>query len=137
MARQIRSECPKDNERELKRLFNIALNLKSIEERIVEENVAHTVTPSSLESANYCAKPMMAMGRPRMMMAKRMAMPRAAPMAPMMMMNNCVAPNKSLFSVDQGMADRINVKAQLFKEEGKSKEFCETQYYNKIGRAHV
>jgi hypothetical protein len=35
LARQIRSECPKDNESELKRLFNIALNLKSIEEREV------------------------------------------------------------------------------------------------------
>ena len=37
-----------------------------------------------------------------------------------------------LFSVDQGMADRINMKSKLFKEEGKSKEFCETQYYNKV-----
>ena len=33
IARQIRAECPKENERELKRLFNIALNLKSIEEK--------------------------------------------------------------------------------------------------------
>ena len=30
------------------------------------------------------------------------------------------------------MVDRINVKTQLFKEEGKSKEFCEKQYYNKV-----
>ena len=132
LARQIRSECPKENERELKRLFNIALNLKSIEERIVEEKVAHTVTTSALGSVNNFAKPMMAMGRPKMMMAKKMVMPRAAPMAPMMMMVNSAAPKNSLFSVDQGMADRINVKAQLFKEEGKSKEFCETQYYNRV-----
>ena len=33
IARQIRAECPKENQRELKRLFNIALNLKSIEEQ--------------------------------------------------------------------------------------------------------
>ena len=29
-------------------------------------------------------------------------------------------------------AERINIKAQLFEEEGKSKEYCETQYYNKV-----
>ena len=74
---------------------------------------------------------MKAMGRaPRMMMAKKMAAPRAAPM--MMNMKMMAMPESALFSVDQGMADRINVKAQLFKEEGKSKEFCETQYYNKV-----
>ena len=43
IARQIRAECPKENERELKRLFNIALNLKSIEE-IAEEKTLITQT---------------------------------------------------------------------------------------------
>jgi len=42
LARQIRSECPKENEREIKRLFNIALNLKSKEEKEVEEKIVHT-----------------------------------------------------------------------------------------------
>ena len=39
IARQIRAECPKENQRELKRLFNIALNLKSIEEEKIQENM--------------------------------------------------------------------------------------------------
>ena len=39
LARQIRSECPKENQRELKRLFNIALNLKSIEEEKIEKEI--------------------------------------------------------------------------------------------------
>ena len=73
---------------------------------------------------------------PRMKMARvgaapMMAMKRAAPMASKMM-NFCAMPGSSLFSVDQNTADRINAKAQLFKEEGKSKEFCETHYYNKV-----
>ena len=29
-------------------------------------------------------------------------------------------------------AERVNIKARLFKEEGKSKEYCETHYYNKV-----
>ena len=136
LARQIRSECPKDNESELKRLFNIALNLKSIEEREVEEKiVTDTVTTSSINSMshNFAVKKM---ARPRMKMANichapMMAMKRAAPMASKMM-NFCAMPGSSLFSVDQNTADRINAKAQLFKEEGKSKEFCETHYYNKV-----
>ena len=37
IARQIRAQCPKENESELKRLFNIAINLKSIEEIEEEE----------------------------------------------------------------------------------------------------
>ena len=131
LARQIRSECPKENESEIKRLFNIALNLKSIEEMKEEAHLEETVTTASV---NRIEAPMMMMakgrGAPvkkRMMMCKKMDMPRAAPM----MAFNSYA-DDSLFSVDQEMADRINVKAQLFKEEGKSKEFCETHYYNKV-----
>jgi hypothetical protein len=39
IARQIRAKCPKDNKRELIRLFNIAINLKSIEEKLDEERI--------------------------------------------------------------------------------------------------
>jgi len=60
--------------------------------------------------------------------------------APRMAKNRIMSCKKSmpmemengLFDVDGDMANRINAKAQLFKEEGKSKEFCETQYYNKV-----
>ena len=40
--------------------------------------------------------------------------------------------SENLFDIDEKEAERINVKAQLFKEEGKSKEYSETQYYNKV-----
>ena len=130
LARQIRSECPKENESELKRLFNTALNLKSIEEKRFEEDIIEEKVESfkGMKKRNFMENNMK-MSRPRMMMAKKCAMPLAAPA---MMCFNAMAPSNSLFSVNQDMADRINVKAQLFKEEGKSKEFCETQYYNKV-----
>ena len=49
LARQIRTECPKENESELKRLFNIALNLKSIEERKVEEKAFHLLEEEAVD----------------------------------------------------------------------------------------
>ena len=125
IARQIRAECPKENQRELKRLFNIALNLKSIEEQ--KEEIERE-EEAIIRSANR---------GPGMKFAK-------IPDCPMMM--NCCymqAPPKmqckkiarrtdELFSIDNESAKRINAKAQIFKEEGKSKEFCETQYYNQV-----
>ena len=36
------------------------------------------------------------------------------------------------FFYSKNEANKIIAKTQLFKEEGKSKEFCETQYYNKV-----
>ena len=132
ISRQIRSECPKENESEIKRLFNIALNLKSIEEIKEEAHIVETVTTAKMDRIEapmaIKARAIGGIGRPKMMMAKKMAMPRA----PMVGMAFNAIPTKALFSVDQDLADRINVKAQLFKEEGKSKEFCETQYYNKV-----
>ena len=59
----------------------------------------------------------------------------------MMMMNAKMAPpppppsnklGKNIFEVDALNAKMINAKAQIFKEKGKSKEFCETQYYNQV-----
>ena len=127
LARQIRSECPKENESEIKRLFNIALNLKSIEERQEESKIFHPVK----ESAKISYKKEMAMDERKakldMIRKKRVTLN-----APIMDMQCNAMPGIGLFSVDQRTADRINVKAQLFKEEGKSKEFCETQYYNKV-----
>ena len=37
-----------------------------------------------------------------------------------------------MFDLNSKEAERIIRKAQIFKEEGKSKEFCETHYYNKV-----
>jgi hypothetical protein len=99
--------------------------LKSIEERREEEEIlVDTITTSKLRRFEA---PM----APRMMMACKMPMKKAA--APKMkMMKLCAMPNNAMFEIPQEAADRINIKAQLFKEEGKSKEFCETQYYQKV-----
>ena len=123
IARQIRAQCPKENERELKRLFNIALNLKSIEEIKTEETVTTTVKAKKMAPQMFYSKmEKSSMARPRMMMANM-----AAPMGRAM---KKVSP--PMFNVDNEIAKMINAKAQIFKEEGKSKEFCETQYYNQV-----
>ena len=129
IARQIRAQCPKENERELKRLFNIALNLKSIEE-IVEEKAVHTTAtvarmPNLAYSMLNSAGAMRGMVMPRIMMACKMEAPRPK-------MKKAMKVSANLFSVDDESSKVINAKAQIFKEEGKSKEFCETQYYNKV-----
>ena len=122
LARQIRSECPKENESEIKRLFNIALNLKSIEEEKIEEEIVRTEEACAI-NRDYEMK---ASGRKMKKMKKKAK-------AAMKPAYYCAAvPTSALFSVPQEAAERINAKAQLFKEEGKSKEFCETQYYNKV-----
>ena len=66
------------------------------------------------------------MAPPRMMMACKMAAPRSMNKARKMKVMS------SNFDVDNESAKIINAKAQIFKEEGKSKEFCETQYYNQV-----
>jgi hypothetical protein len=40
--------------------------------------------------------------------------------------------DKGLFDYDENEGEIINIKSKLFKEKGKSKEYCETQYYNKV-----
>ena len=37
-----------------------------------------------------------------------------------------------VYNINSKKAERIIRKAQIFKEEGKSKEFCETHYYNTV-----
>ena len=132
IARQIRAECPKENQRELKRLFNIALNLKSIEEEKVQESIRCEVEESFMKSCNRkegFARPMAA----PMAMCCKMAAPRMMKMRGVKKME---APREceddDRFDFDDESARIINAKAQIFKEEGKSKEYCETQYYNQV-----
>ena len=125
ISRQIRSQCPKENERELKRLFNIALNLKSIEEQKQEEEIAEDMFESSIPERAYVKESYIS--RPKKKCCK-MAAPRSHAFKAKMKM----AAPRELFDVDDEDAIRINAKAQIFKEEGKSKEFCETQYYNQV-----
>ena len=125
IARQIRAECPKENQRELKRLFNIALNLKSIEEQkeeIEREEEAIIRSANRGPGMNFDM-----IGAPCMMM--NCCYMNAAPK---MVCKKMARRTDELFSIDNESAKRINAKAQIFKEEGKSKEFCETQYYNQV-----
>ena len=133
LARQIRTESPKENERELKRLFNIALNLKSIEET-KEDSKVFDEKLSKLANNVLMGKIGGTMPqRRRIMTCCKMAVHKGArPSSDFKMDRRILGANKELFSVDQDDAERINVKAQLFKEEGKSKEFCETQYYKRV-----
>ena len=122
LARQIRSECPKENESEIKRLFNIALNLKSIEEAKEEKKIVYTL--ETAESPLDDIGEIIAKG-------KKKKIKNIYNKHNNNMNNNNIFKN-SYFAVSEDDAYRINTKAQLFKEEGKSKEYCETQYYNKV-----
>ena len=125
ISRQIRAQCPKENQRELKRLFNIALNLKSIDEIKHEEEIA-------LDALGFSRPEMACMKESYYDMApiKCFRKVGARPMAFKAKMVN--AAPRGLFEVDNESAEMINAKAQIFKEEGKSKEFCETHYYNQV-----
>ena len=124
IARQIRAKCPKDNKRELIRLFNIAINLKSIEEKLDEEKIEEECLKEGIieiESESIKKK-----------CKKRKKCKKAE--KPKYMAKKCCLMDYDYdeFDVDDNIAKEINLKAQIFKEEGKSKEFCETQYYNKV-----
>ena len=117
IARQIRSECPKENQNELKRYFNIAINLKYQEEKQVTKIMGESliVEGCGCESEDdvafendYCCDEICCEEK-------------------------CEeAYNEDLFDINKEEAEIINVKKNIFKEEGKSKEYCETQYYNQI-----
>ena len=114
LARQIRAESPKENQSEIKKLFNITLNLKSIEE--TKEKVISTTTTSS--HTEFVHRGMIGMAaRPKMMMSKKFAAPMAmmdsrGPLPPPPPPSKMSLATNSLFGIDKGMADRINAKAQ-------------------------
>ena len=112
LARPIRAQSPKENQSEIKRLFNIALNLKSIEETKEIENLK--VEKNSIEKKLL----MKAYEMDKMYCSKRKM--------------KWAAPSDDYFDVDDDIAESINEKTQLFKEQGKTKEYCETQYYNSV-----
>ena len=141
IARQIRSQCPKENERELKRLFNIAINLKSIEElkeeREIEDLMLEKECYDDREEEAFCVK------KAKKKVEKKMEKPKMEEYSDYdigeildeccyMKAEKCCDYDDDLFGVDSKEAEKIIRKAQIFKEEGKSKEFCETQYYNQV-----
>ena len=118
LARQIRAECPKENQKELKRLFNIALNLKSIEEEKIEKEIIDEKEDIIIMKCMKCDS--------IVDFAKKKKKKKV------LKYDKYDKKSENLFDIDEKEAERINVKAQLFKEEGKSKEYSETQYYNKV-----
>ena len=135
LARQIRSECPKENDNEIKRLFNIALNLKSIEEVKEEKKIAYTI-----EAAKF---PEVDIGKilPKGKKEKKnisnnynndMSDSKSREYYSNCSENYSKSNDNSYLSVSVEVPNRINQKDNLFNEEGKSKEYCETQYYNKV-----
>ena len=101
LARQIRAQSPKENQSEIKRLFNIALNLKSTEEIKEKKEMEDDDDHLFLKCLRVKKK------------------------------KKCYT-SDAYFDVDDDIADEINEKVKLFKEQGNAKEYCETQYYNKV-----
>ena len=127
IARQIRAECPKEDENELKRLFNIAINLKSQEEskkekKLLENLVENEEIHGDDNIFSYKSN-------------RNIEMPMECEDDDMMdydIDECCCCLKEEAFEIPIEFAEEINMKAQIFKEEGKSKEYCETQYYNQV-----
>jgi len=135
MARQIRAQCPKDNASELKRLFNIAINLKSIDDEIEEEKQSEEEegsysehdedlgNDSDSDSDRKCKKTYDSKPKRIEKLKKRDSEDSD---------DDDEKLDGGVFDINSKEAERIIRKAQIFKEEGKSNEFCETHYYNKV-----
>ena len=129
IARQIRSECPKEDEKELKRLFNIAINLKSIEEKKEELRNTQKETHRFTSDIRYCDTGYDGFCYKKSSLydddideeCKEYCLD-----------EECMDEGADIFRVSKEEAKKINMKAQIFKEEGKSKEYCETQYYEQV-----
>ena len=92
IAKQIRTEVPKIDNKDLKKLFNIALNLKSIEEEDEYEDEEMDDEESEKSSKS-----------------------------------------RSVFNIKENSRMKLDViNENLYEKIGKTKEFCETHYYNKI-----
>ena len=120
LARQIRADCPLEDQKELKKLFNIALNLKSLEETKVEKEMTNEAEESSSNSNRFIKA------------KKRSRKAKVTSNAYSSNVKYKLANSSGVFDVSDEYAKRRNAKEQLFKEEGKSKEYCETHYYNKV-----
>ena len=108
ISRLLRSQAEKENIKEIKRYFNIALNLKTKEEREIEEEIyeskkiINSYTTSKKEEKEI----------------KKM--------------RKLIEHEEKMMCYDDDLIEdeKIIVKANLNKERGKVKEYCETHYYN-------
>ena len=138
IARQIRSQCPKENERELKRLFNIAINLKSIEEIKEEREIEDLMVEKECydddrEEEAFCEK--------KAKKRKKKAKMRALDYEKDEIIDECCYKraikccdyDDDLFGVDSNEAEKIIRKAKYLKKKENPKNFVKhTQYYNQV-----
>ena len=123
LSRKIRSECPREDYKEIKKLFNTALNLKSLKEEEEVERIRKECYMDmdrgrdSDDEVFKCKK------------KKKKCMRELEEDEEDIGFGEEGGRN---FFYSKNEANKIIAKTQLFKEEGKSKEFCETQYYNKV-----
>ena len=127
IARQIRAECSKENEREMEHLFNIAINLKSREE-IEEERRYNNEIYEEKEYKKYDYNDYDYYEKEEMSFKKGKAKKKKKAKTRRLMEEE----DDDLFEFDDEEAEKIIKRSKIFKEEGKSKEFCETQYYNQV-----
>ena len=102
LARQIRTEVPKENNEKLKNLFNIALNLKSIQQEEMLDKIDEIEKPAIKKFGFGKEK--------KIKMKKKME-------------ENTANMKFMKFAV---------INENLYKNVGKTKEYCETHYYNQI-----
>ena len=127
LSRQIRAECPKENQNELKRLFNIAINLKSSEEQNIEEEIKLNFKIENIEDIEELKKRI----EQKKNFAKKLGADNHRRREKKLTFEEELL-NELNFKIKEDKAKLINIKAHIFKNEGKSKEFCETHYYNSI-----
>ena len=108
ISRLLRSQVEKENIKEMKKYFNTALNLKTEEERQIEDEIHERERNLSFKKAKN-----------KRVLASR-------PQANLMKMNM----KMNMMSMPDSYANEAIIKANLNKEIGKTKEYCETHYYN-------
>ena len=108
ISRLLRSQVQPESTKNIKQYFNIALNLKTKEEEEKEE-IKYDIPMNKLKK-----KKMKMSAKPRKLMEKAFV----AKEVPM--------------EEEAYYESKIVIKANLNKEKGKVKEYCETHYYNKI-----
>ena len=118
ISRLLRSQVQPENTKNIKQYFNIALNLKTKEEdEEIKEEIP--IREFEMKKMKMMKKMDMARAEPNMMKKNKMAGLRMNMMA-MPMEEDALYERKAI------------IKANLNKEKGKVKEYCETHYYNKV-----
>jgi hypothetical protein len=145
IAKNMRSQSDQNkiSEQEMKRLFNVIINMRTEEENNEKPQSPFAAVADELPSFSH-AQPTVAPGlfgcsaQPRSSNMRAMAMPqmlKCAVIQPQMMMEQ----RRNVFEEAEDdeaeeLYNQINIANNLTKEPGKSKEYCEKHYYiEKVG----